>query len=113
MRQGGGGPSRGPDLRNPRTSPGATVLEQKHMVSILLFLMGNGASRKTEIYGAVSGNPRMPEKLDILESCGLVVQEHAGGSRAVVVGLTDLGREVGSRLSEIDAMISRDASGKD
>lgn len=85
---------------------GAEILEERHMIAILLHLRGSGECTKTELYGAVSSNPRMPEKLDILEDAGLIVQASNEGSRAVRLGLTDLGRDVAARLAEIDVMLS-------
>ena len=86
---------------------GAAILEEKHMVSTLLFLSENDRCTKTELYRAVSSNPRMPEKLDLLESAGLIRQVNAEGSNAVRLTLTETGRRVASMLSELDAMMSR------
>lgn len=84
----------------------ATVLEERHMISIILHLYRNEGCTKTELYQSVSQNPRMPTKLDTLESAGLLKQDAPDGSRAVRITLTDLGRSVASKLAEIDAMMS-------
>ena len=86
---------------------GAVILEERHMVSTLLFLHGNSGCTKTELYRAVSSNPRMPEKLNLLESAGLLTQRSRDGSNAVRISLTDLGHEVASILAEIDELMSR------
>ena len=85
---------------------GISVLEQKHMISTILFLADSGGCTKSELYRAVSTNPRMPEKLDMLEEAGLITQEQSDGSRSVRISLTDLGTEVSAILSEIDVMMS-------
>ena len=36
--------------------------EEKHVISILMYVAGNPGCKKTDIYDAVSRNPRMPEK---------------------------------------------------
>ncbi len=46
--------------------------EEKHVISILMYVAGNPGCKKTDIYDAVSRNPRMPEKIEILESMGLM-----------------------------------------
>ena len=52
-------------------SDGVTAFEEKHMISMLMFLGANGPSRKIDIYEGVSSNPRMPDKLNHLEEIGL------------------------------------------
>ena len=37
--------------------------EEKHVISILMYVAGNPGCKKTDIYDAVSRNPRMPEKI--------------------------------------------------
>lgn len=86
---------------------GATVLEEKHMISTMLYLAGSDGCTKTELYRAVSTNPRMPEKLDILEQAGLIRQDCSDGSRAVNIRLTDLGNAVSAKLAEIDFLMSK------
>lgn len=85
---------------------GISVLEQKHMISTILFLADSGRCTRSELYRAVSANPRMPEKLDLLEEAGLIMQELSDGSQAVRISPTDLGTEVSATLSEIDGMMS-------
>lgn len=85
---------------------GADILEGRHMIATLLYLSENDGCTKTELYGAVSSNPRMPDKLDELESAGLIVQTQTEGSRAVRLSLTDKGRRTGELLREIDGLLS-------
>ena len=85
---------------------GAAVLEERHMISTMLFLAGSDGCTKTELYRAVSTNPRMPEKLDILEGAGLIRQQREESSRTTRVELTDLGKRVSAALAEIDSLMS-------
>lgn len=91
--------------RSAADSPRALVLEEKHMVSILMFLMENDGCRKTDLYDVVSYNIRMPDKLDRLETSGLITQERTRG-RAVLLRLTDTGRRVGEELQRIERILT-------
>lgn len=88
-------------------SEGARILEERHMISAMLYLSDNDGCTKTELYRGVSTNPRMPEKLNMLESAGLIVQEASSESNAVRVHLTDMGRDVVSLLNDIDSRMTR------
>lgn len=48
------------------------ALEEKHILSTILFLGENGVTSKTTLYENVSKNPRMPDKLCELEKVGLL-----------------------------------------
>lgn len=84
----------------------ACVLEERHMVSALLYLSDHDGCTKTQLYNAVSSNPRMPEKLDRLAMAGLVLLESPEDSRVVRVSLTPVGREVCGKLADIDSAMS-------
>ena len=88
-----------------KTEMGAAMLEEKHMISILLYLRKSGKSRKIDVYNAVSFNPRMPEKLGYLENAGLITQNTPSGSRSTMVDLTDTGKKVAESLSGIDSIM--------
>lgn len=75
------------------------------MVSILLFLMDNDGCMKSQLYSSVSRGMRMPDKLDMLEDAGLIIQESDGPYRSVTLRLTDLGRDVCRELVEIEGML--------
>lgn len=100
---------RGPQSQAPGREqdaiPGISVLDEKGMIPIILYLMGNEGCLKTQIYAAVSRGARMPDKLDRLESAGLVSMSASEGSRAVSVSLTDLGRDVGEELRSIERLV--------
>ncbi len=88
--------------------PDARVLEGKHMISILLYLNINDKCKKIEIYENVSNNPRIPDKLDILESAGLLKQSKDTDSRSMIISLTEKGKMVSQRLSELDRLMKTD-----
>ncbi len=86
-------------------SEGVIALEEKHMISVLMFLGTNGPSRKIDIYEGVSSNPRMPDKLNHLESMGLITQEMDMTTRSTIVSLTPAGEQVSSLFVAIDKCI--------
>lgn len=81
------------------------TLEAKHMISILVFLQIHGPSRKIDIYEGVSSNPRMPDKLNILEEAGLISQQMDMIIRSTIVTLTERGSNVAGLLISIDDMM--------
>lgn len=90
------------EYRRPHTQ--IKALEGYHSISSLLFIFRNNGCTKTELYAAVSKAGSMVNKINDLEEAGLVRQESCG--RTVRIYLTDLGFEVGTRLSEIEKLLS-------
>ncbi len=84
---------------------GVIALEEKHMISVMMFLGTNGPSRKIDIYESVSSNPRMPDKLNHLEAMGLISQEMDMTTRSTIVSLTPAGEQVASLIVAIDKCI--------
>lgn len=78
------------------------VLEEKHAITVMIYLSLHDGCRKSDIYRDVSRNPRMPDKLDMLESNGLIVQEPLGDRNSVRISLTEIGRIVADSLREIE-----------
>lgn len=78
--------------------------EEKHVISILMYVAGNPGCKKTDIYDAISRNPRMPEKIDILESMGLMTHETV--NRSSYYKLTDGGNSIARLLSAVSNEIS-------
>jgi len=76
-----------------------SVMEEKHMLSILLYLYRNGRTTKGEMYSNISNNPRMPLKLNILKDAGLVLISE--GIPANIV-LTDKGMAVASSIDRME-----------
>lgn len=85
---------------------GVRILEEKHAISVMLYLLENDGCRKSEIYRDVSRNPRMPEKLEMMESAGLVVFDPPNHGLHPRIVLTDMGRDVAEALSRIDSRMT-------
>ena len=83
----------------------STILEEKHMVSIIMYLAENDGCMKTNVYTDVARNSRMPEKLGMLEDAGLIAQK-ANGFRTVRLELTDLGKKVCEELTIIENLLN-------
>ena len=98
-------------IRDGMCAPRVAILEEKHMVSILLYLMDNGGCTKSQLYGSISRGTRMPEKLDILEVAGLIIQDSSIQYRTVRLWLTELGKDVCRELSAIEGMLERRGGG--
>ncbi len=81
-------------------------LEEKHLISTLVFLMNNGPSRKIDIYAAISNNPRMPKKLDALEEMGLLRQDFDVMSRSTIINLTEKGTRVANMLINVERALN-------
>ncbi len=88
-------------------SEGARILEEKHMISTLLYLYEHGPSRKMDIYENVSKNPRMPDKLEKLEEYGLVnIIPDTEGRATVIISLSDKGEKTAEILVQLHEMIN-------
>ena len=81
-------------------------LEEKHLMSMLMYLREKGPSRKTDIYDAVSTNPRMTLKVERLEAMGLISTEYNNAMRSTVVTLTEEGRQVADHLAAVDSILT-------
>lgn len=81
---------------------GAEGFEEKHLLSIMMFLSMNGECRKIEIYENVSSNPRIPQKLDRLEAMGLLTQKYDSNLRSTMIKLTPKGIEAAKIINELD-----------
>lgn len=81
-------------------------LEEKHLMSMLMYLREKGPSRKTDIYDAVSTNPRMTLKVERLEAMGLISTEYNNALRSTVVTLTEEGRQVAEHLAAVDSILT-------
>lgn len=76
-------------------------LEEKHVISSLLYIRDHPGCKKSELYVSVSKNPRMPHKLNLLESMGLINLEIRGDSTATFLYLTPKGVEVAEYLNNV------------
>ena len=75
-------------------------------MSMLMYLREKGPSRKTDIYDAVSTNPRMTLKVERLEAMGLISTEYNNALRSTVVTLTEEGRQVADHLAAVDSILT-------
>ena len=83
-----------------------SLLEEKHMRSILAFLAENESTTKTEIYSLISRGSRMPDKLDALERTGLIKTDRRGTANRGINTLTDKGQRVGDLVLGLRAELS-------
>ena len=86
--------------RQDKASDRMLVLEERNMISFLLYLLDHDGCRKTDLYRYVNGCPRGSEKTAKLEASGLIELEVIH-EKAVFVHLTDKGRDVAERLAGI------------
>ena len=84
---------------------GIRLLEEKHVMHILDFIGSNPDCMKTEIYKAVSHNPRMPDKLNMLEREGLILQEKKDPRGTTTITLTEKGERIALLLEDIDCAL--------
>ena len=85
------------------------VIDSKHIMSILLFILRNGAVTKTVLYEKVCRNPNMPQKLEGLEEAGLIMQMGAG-NRSTLIDLTTKGEKVARAIESLDNILSEPPS---
>ena len=77
-------------------------LDQRHLMSIILFLHENGPSGKMEIYDAVSRNASMPKRL------GALMELRILDSDGDLFSLTDVGKDIAAKLSDIEDRLAID-----
>lgn len=83
------------------------VLEEKHSISILLYLRSNDGCIKSDLYRNISTNPRMPEKLNSLETANLINQSvDKFNHNATTITLTSFGKTVAEELYQITDLFS-------
>ncbi|MBR4227103.1 MAG: winged helix-turn-helix transcriptional regulator [Candidatus Methanomethylophilaceae archaeon] len=79
------------------------LFETKHVLRILVFLHLCGPKSKSDIYRAVSTNPRMAYKLDLMEAYGLVAKKpKESGSRREVYDLTPRGESCATMFCRME-----------
>ena len=83
------------------------VLEDKHKISILLYLYENGRKKKSDIYKNISTNANMALKLEELANQNLITLDYRRFENNVTyVELTELGKLVAKKLEEIAVFMS-------
>ena len=76
------------------------TLDNKHMMAVMLFLLENGPSNRTEIYTNVSRNSNMPSRLDRMVDMGLLTSNIS--IHGIYMGLTSPGRYIAEHLVLIE-----------
>ena len=84
---------------------GAAVLEGRHMISVMVYLLDHDGCRKSDIYQDISRSPRFPDKLELLESNGLITMRPVTRD-SVLISLTELGEEVALHLKAIGELMT-------
>ncbi len=79
------------------------MMDEKHMMSIILFIYRNKDVTKGMIYQNIGMSPRMNVKLDILKDMGLISIE---GTVAKHVSLTEKGIRVAESISDIEDILN-------
>lgn len=82
-----------------------SLLEERHMLSTLLYVREHPGCSKSDLYRAVSKNPRMPDKLEILQSLGLLRLYNRDGSSSTFMELTDKGSEFAEAIASADRLL--------
>ena len=75
-------------------------LDNRHMMSVLLYLLENGQSNRTSIYTNVSRNSNMPLRLDRMVDMGLLTS--SASIHGIFMDLTDRGRYIAEHLAIIE-----------
>ena len=91
--------------RQDKSHDSMLVLEERNMITFLLYLLDHDGCRKTDLYRYVNGCPRGSEKMAKLEACGLIELEVIH-QKAVFVHLTEKGRDVAERLAGIREVLN-------
>lgn len=76
------------------------MLDSRHTMSVLLYLLENGRSNRTSIYADVSRSSSMAGRLDDLVDMGLL--KTSVTYRGVFMDLTENGRLVAEHLAIIE-----------
>ena len=77
------------------------ILEGKHVLSTLLYISRLSPVLKSDIYNDISRCSTMPEKLEGLQSAGLVEIHHTGRTDSNVIIITEKGRKVADLINEM------------
>ena len=92
-----------PPVYNP-DSP-ISILEERHVITTILFLKKKGRCKKTDVYFNISLNSRMPAKLDRMEIAGIITQTYREEGRRTDVELTPYGERIAVALEYLNSVI--------
>jgi DNA-binding HxlR family transcriptional regulator len=79
------------------------VFDERNIVNILLYIYICGPRTRTELYKNVSTNPRMPQKLELLENMRLIKYTTRPPNRREI-DLTDLGKKYANSLCQMERL---------
>ncbi|MCE5255143.1 MAG: hypothetical protein LLG45_13235 [Actinomycetia bacterium] len=84
-----------------------TMLEEAHAIKVLLILLREGPTRKTNLYSFIGSNTSpIQKRLDEFEKLGLVtIEPDPKHHSAFIVQLTPKGKRVAEKLVEVDEII--------
>lgn len=83
--------------------PDIRVLEERHMISTLLYIRDHEGCMKSDIYRDIIRSTRFPEKLSLLELNGLIKMD---SGRVTSIRLTDKGRIIAEHLYEMQNLMA-------
>ncbi len=83
-------------------------MEEKHMTEIIEYLSENGNCLKSDIYSNISTSSRMADKLDLLESAGIILQTRSPVGNGVTISITEKGSQIHSEICTINEILSKD-----
>ena len=75
-------------------------LDNRHMMSVLLYLLENGQCNRTSIYNSISRNSNMPQRLDRMVDLGLLTS--SASIHGIFMDLTERGRYIAEHLALIE-----------
>ena len=81
------------------------VIENRHAVMVCAFLDENGPCSKSDIYTAISRNPNMPKKLELLEESGLITRRPVLGKYQEIIELTEAGHDFVEGIKKLEAIL--------
>ena len=82
------------------------LIDNRHMMSVLLYLLENGQSNCTLIYNSISRNSNMPQRLDRMIDLGLLTSD--ASIHGIFMDLTDRGRYIAEHLVLIERALIYD-----
>ena len=87
--------------KSVRARSSLSVMESKHMLSIIVYLDRMSPVLKSDIYNDISRCSNMADKLEDLRSLGLLEIYNTGRTNSNVVMITEKGRKVAESIKEI------------
>ena len=76
------------------------LIDNRHMMSVLLYLLENGQCNRTSIYNSISRNSNMPQRLDRMVDLGLLTS--SASIHGIFMDLTERGRYIAEHLVLIE-----------